>query len=71
MSEKTPNDEYKTYADFIDVIRRRRSVRKFEKGRTVSPDVLIKIAEAGRWAPSGGQCATLGFYHRGSAGDAQ
>ena len=53
MSEKTPNDEYKTYADFIDVIRRRRSVRKFEKGRTVSPDVLIKIAEAGRWAPSG------------------
>ncbi len=46
------NDE-PSYEALIDVIRRRRSVRKFEKGRTVSREVLENIAEAGRWAPSG------------------
>jgi len=50
MSE---SNGHKVYDDFIDVIRRRRSVRKFEKGRSVSKEVLVKIAEAGRWAPSG------------------
>jgi nitroreductase len=38
---------------FQDVIRRRRSVRKFEAGRTVGRDVLQRIVDCGRWAPSG------------------
>lgn len=41
------------YANFIDVVHRRRSVRKFEQGRSVSRQTLERIAEAGRWAPSG------------------
>ena len=38
---------------FQDVIRRRRSVRKFEPGRSISRDVLQRIVDCGRWAPSG------------------
>lgn len=41
------------YDALIDVIRRRRSVRRFEPGRSVSRDTLLKIAEAARWAPTG------------------
>jgi nitroreductase len=37
----------------LDVVRARRSVRKFEPGREVSRDTLLNIMEAGRWAPSG------------------
>ncbi|MEM7092568.1 MAG: nitroreductase family protein [Actinomycetota bacterium] len=36
-----------------EVVRARRSVRSFESGRSVDRDVLLGIAEAGRWAPSG------------------
>jgi nitroreductase len=48
-------------APFIDIVRRRRSVRRFEKGRSVSREVLLRIAEAGRWAPTGAnaQCWDL------------
>ena len=42
-----------TYDALIDVVRRRRSVRRFEPGRTVSREVLLQIAEAARWAPTG------------------
>jgi nitroreductase len=38
---------------FRDVIRRRRSVRKFEAGKTVDRPVLERIVDCGRWAPSG------------------
>ena len=38
---------------FQDVIRRRRSVRKFEAGRSIGRDVLQRIIDCGRWAPSG------------------
>jgi len=38
------------YEAFIDVVRRRRSVRRFEKGKTVARETLLKIAEAGRCA---------------------
>jgi nitroreductase len=38
---------------FQDVIRRRRSVRKFEPGRSVGRGVLERIVDCGRWAPSG------------------
>lgn len=38
---------------FQEVIRRRRSVRKFEAGKTVGRDVLERIVDCGRWAPSG------------------
>jgi nitroreductase len=41
------------YSHLIDVLRRRRSVRKFEAGRRIEHDVLLKIAEAARWAPTG------------------
>jgi len=49
------------YASLIDVIRRRRSVRRFEKGRKVERETLEKIAEAARWAPTGAntQCFDL------------
>lgn len=38
---------------FQDVVRKRRSVRKFEPGRSVGRDVLERIIDCGRWAPSG------------------
>lgn len=38
---------------FQDVIRRRRSVRKFEPGRRVDREALRRIVDCGRWAPSG------------------
>ena len=38
---------------FMDVIEQRRSTRKFQPGRDVSRDVLDRIANCGRWAPSG------------------
>jgi nitroreductase len=41
------------YDDILRLIRHRRSVRRFEKGKTVSRDELLKIAEAGRWGPTG------------------
>ncbi len=41
------------YARLIDVVRRRRSVRRFAPGRTVERRVLLDIAEAARWAPTG------------------
>ena len=49
------------YEAFIDIVRRRRSVRRFEKGKTVTRETLLKIAEAGRWAPTGAnaQCWDL------------
>ena len=33
--------------------RGRRSVRRFEKGKSVSRDTLMQIAEIGRWGPTG------------------
>lgn len=40
-------------SDFQEVIRARRSTRKFEPGREVERSVLERIADCGRWAPSG------------------
>ncbi|MEJ8572877.1 nitroreductase family protein [Microbaculum marinum] len=49
------------FSSLFDVIRRRRSVRRFEKGRTVARGTLERIAEAARWAPTGAntQCFDL------------
>ncbi|MDO9714244.1 nitroreductase family protein, partial [Paracraurococcus lichenis] len=49
------------YPELLEVIRRRRSVRKFEKGRAVGRETLLRIAECGRWAPTGAntQCWDL------------
>lgn len=57
----TSNPTPTRYDHLIDVIRRRRSVRRFEKGKTVSRQTLLQIAEAGRWAPTGAnaQCWDL------------
>ncbi len=41
-----------TMPDIISVIRKRRSVRKF-KDKPVEGSKLLRILEAGRWAPSG------------------
>ena len=46
MSEKSPNV-------FRTVIEQRRSTRKFQPGRTVGREVLDRIVDCGRWAPSG------------------
>lgn len=43
----------KTSNSFQEVVRRRRSVRKFEAGKAVGRDVLERIVDCGRWAPSG------------------
>ena len=41
------------YDPLIHVIRKRRSVRRFEPGQSVPRDTLLQIAEAARWAPTG------------------
>ncbi|MEM7345575.1 MAG: nitroreductase family protein [Chloroflexota bacterium] len=50
MTDEFPLD---TYNQFMEIARRRRSVRKFEPGREVPREVLSQILDAGRWAPSG------------------
>lgn len=40
-------------SSFKEIVRRRRSVRKFEPGKMVGRDVLERIVDCGRWAPSG------------------
>lgn len=49
------------YNGLMHVVRRRRSVRRFEPGRRIEREVLLKIAEAARWAPTGAnsQCFDL------------
>jgi len=49
------------YDALIDIVRRRRSVRRFEKGRRIDRSTLTQIAEAARWAPTGAntQCFDL------------
>lgn len=45
----------------LDVIRRRRSVRKFEPGRRVPRETLLTVIEAARWAPSGANAQPWDF----------
>ena len=47
--------------NFIDVIKKRRSVRKFEKGKTISVETLKRIVDCGRWAPSGANTQCFDF----------
>ena len=53
--------QQEAYDDFIEIIKKRRSVRRFEKGKQVPRETLLKIAEAGRWGPTGAnaQCWDL------------
>ncbi|WP_436640504.1 nitroreductase family protein [Microbaculum sp. FT89] len=55
MSERAvaQADHAADYDALIDVMRRRRSVRRFEKGHRIDRDTLMRIAEAARWAPTG------------------
>ena len=48
-------------SNFFDVIKNRRSVRKFVKGKTIKRSSLERIVDCGRWAPSGAntQCLIL------------
>ncbi len=49
------------YGILEDIMRRRRSVRQFQRGKHVSRDTLLSIAESARWAPTGAntQCWDL------------
>jgi nitroreductase len=59
--ESQPKPPALDYDNFLEIIKRRRSVRRFEKGKKVERETLMKIAEAGRWAPTGAnaQCWDL------------
>ena len=46
---------------FYEVIKKRRSVRKFEPGNTVTKKSLEKIVDCGRWAPSGANTQCFDF----------
>ena len=46
---------------FHEVIKSRRSVRKFESGRSVSKEALQRIVDCGRWAPSGANVQCFDF----------
>ena len=48
-------------SNFIDVVKKRRSVRKFEKGKSISISTLKKIVDCGRWAPSGANTQCFDF----------
>ncbi|MFK7964422.1 MAG: nitroreductase family protein [Burkholderiaceae bacterium] len=50
-----------TITDFQHVIRARRSVRKFEAGRSISRESLARIVDCGRWAPSGANAQCFDF----------
>ena len=39
--------------DFLDIMRRRKSCRAYQPGKTVPREELVKIVEAGRLSPSG------------------
>ena len=45
----------------IDIIKKRRSVRKFEKGKTISVESIKRIVDCGRWAPSGANTQCFDF----------
>src|SRR6202043_3125342 len=55
------SDHAGSYENLLKVVKKRRSVRRFEKGKKVEREILLKIAEAGRWAPTGAnaQCWDL------------
>lgn len=48
-------------ATLLDIVRRRRSVRKFEPGRRIPRETFLKILEAARWAPSGANAQPWDF----------
>lgn len=50
-----------TISDFQQVIRQRRSVRKFVAGKSVSRECLERIVDCGRWAPSGANAQCFDF----------
>ena len=48
-------------SNFFDVIKNRRSVRKFVKGKTIKKSSLERIVNCGRWAPSGANTQCFDF----------
>jgi nitroreductase len=50
-----------TDALFQEVVRKRRSVRKFEPGRKIERATLERIVDCGRWAPSGANVQCFDF----------
>lgn len=59
--DDVPGESNDTVEALLDVVRRRRSVRKFEPGRRIPRDTLLAIMEAGRWAPSGANAQPWDF----------
>lgn len=50
-----------TQSDFQQIVRQRRSVRKFVAGKNVSRECLARIVDCGRWAPSGANVQCFDF----------
>ncbi len=46
--------------DILEIMKDRRSTRKFND-KPLSKEILEQIVEAGRWAPTGGNCQTVHF----------
>ena len=46
--------------DLLELIKTRRSIRRFKKKKTVKQDKIDRILEAARWAPSGLNGVALG-----------
>jgi len=53
MTPEAPAIADDAYPKLLEVVKARRSVRNFEPGRDVPRETLLRILEAGRWAPSG------------------
>ncbi len=46
----------------LEIIKKRRSVRRFQSGREISKDVIEELIEALIWAPSAGNLQSRRFY---------
>ena len=47
--------------DFCELVKSRRSVRDFHE-KDVPDDLIVKLLESARWAPSAGNCQPWRFY---------
>jgi nitroreductase len=50
------------HSDIYSLIKSRRSIRAYEEGRAIAPEILNKLIEAGTWAASGKNLQNWHFY---------
>ena len=48
--------------DFFELVKKRRSIRKFDQNKPVTDEQINKILEAGIWAPSAGNTQCWRFF---------